>query len=135
MQAFKIHKSIVDDYKNYLNSFMLIKDKRIRDKVEEAFSKGIFLPEALIQFNPSFKLGKSLDDLEKEKVIHGELKLIFGNYKLYHHQVEAIRKGVNGESFIVTSGTGSGKSLTYLSTIFNKILKDGPSKGVKAIIV
>lgn len=135
MQAFKIHKSIVDDYKNYLNSFMLIKDKRIREKVDEAFSKGIFLPEALIQFNPSFKLGKSLDDLEKEKVIHGELKLIFGNYKLYHHQVEAIRKGVNGESFVVTSGTGSGKSLTYLSTIFNKILKEGPSQGVKAIIV
>lgn len=135
MQAFKIHQSIVDDYKSYLNSFMLIKDSRIREKVDEAFEKGIFLPEALIQFNPSFKLGASLDDLVKEKSIHSDLKLIFGNYNLYHHQVEAIRKGVNGESFVVTSGTGSGKSLTYLSTIFNKILKDGPSNGVKAIIV
>ncbi len=135
MQAFRIHQNIVEDYKNYLNSFTFIKDKRIRDKVDEAFKSGIFLPEPLIQFNPSFKLGQSLDDLEKESLIHSDLKLIFGNYNLYHHQVEAIRKGVKGESFIVTSGTGSGKSLTYLSTIFNRILKEGEQKGTKAIVV
>ncbi len=29
MQAFKIHKAIVDDYKNYLNSFTNIRDSRI----------------------------------------------------------------------------------------------------------
>ncbi len=135
MKAFRIHDSVVKDYKDYLNSFTFIKDQRIREKVGEAFSRGIFLPEALIQFNPSFKLGASLDDLMKEGIIHPDLKLIFGSYNLYQHQVEAIRKGVNRESFIVTSGTGSGKSLTYLSTIFNQVLKEGPSRGIRAILI
>lgn len=135
MQAFQTHKLIVEDYKNYLKSFTFIKNKQIRDEVDEAFKSGKFLPEPLIQFNPSFKLGESLDDLEKEGLIHSDLKLIFGNYNLYYHQVKAIRKGVNNESFVVTSGTGSGKSLTYLATIFNRILKAGEKKGTVAIIV
>jgi superfamily II DNA or RNA helicase len=135
MHAFKTRDLIVEDYKNYLNSFTLIKNIRIREKVDEAFKTGKFLPEPLIQFNPSFKLGESLDDLESENLIDPRLKIIFGTYNLYHHQVEAIRKGVNNESFVVTSGTGSGKSLTYLATIFNNILKSGEKKGTKAILV
>jgi superfamily II DNA/RNA helicase len=135
MQAFRIHQAVVEDYKNYLRSFTLIKDQRIKDKVEEALSGNFFLPDALIQFNPSFKMDITLDDLEKDKVIHPDLKNIFGNYRLYQHQVEAIKMGVNGESFVVTSGTGSGKSLTFLATIFNKILKDGKSDGVTAFLV
>ncbi|NVN97049.1 DEAD/DEAH box helicase, partial [Candidatus Nomurabacteria bacterium] len=135
MQAFKIHNSIVEDYKNYLNSFTLIKNERIREKVDEAFVKGVFLPEALIQFNPSFKSGESLSDLVEEKLIHQDLRNIFGSYSLYQHQVSAIRKGVKGESFVVTSGTGSGKSLIFLATIFNSILSNGTADGIKAIIV
>jgi superfamily II DNA/RNA helicase len=135
MQAFKIHKAIVDEYRDYLNSFTNISDPRILEKVQKAFNEGLFLPDPLLQFNPSFELGESLQELESEGLIHGDLKKIFGAYNLYYHQVEAIRKGIDGKGFIVTSGTGSGKSLTYLATIFNRILQTGHSKGVKAIIV
>ncbi len=135
MKAFSVHQSIVNDYKNYLKSFTLIKDQRIRDTVDEAFEKGMFLQEALIQFNPSFQIGASLADLEKEKLTHPALQSIFGSYNLYHHQVEAIRKGIRKESFVVTSGTGSGKSLTFLASIFNRILNGEVGNGVKAIIV
>lgn len=135
MKAFSVHQSIVEDYKNYLKSFTLIKDQRIKETVDEAFEKGMFLQEALIQFNPSFQLGASLADLEKEKLTHPSLQSIFGSYNLYHHQVEAIRKGIRKESFVVTSGTGSGKSLTFLASIFNRILIDHSGNGVKAIIV
>src|SRR5690606_24915030 len=49
----------------------------------------------------------------------------------------AIKKGIQDEGFIVTSGTGSGKSLTFLATIFNHIfeLGDNKPKGIKAILV
>jgi len=107
MQAFKVHKAIVEDYKNYLNSFTNIKDVRIKEKVKDAFDQGIFLPEPLLQFNPSFDLGESLQELQIKEPIHEDLKKIFGSYNLYFHQVEAIKKGVNGKSFVVTSGTGS----------------------------
>ncbi len=76
MQAFKVHKAIVEDYKNYLNSFTNIRDVRIKEKVKDAFEKGIFLPEPLLQFNPSFELGESLQELEAQALIHQDLKKI-----------------------------------------------------------
>ena len=60
---------------------------------------------------------------------------IFTGYALYRHQVKAIRLGTDGKDFIVTSGTGSGKSLTYIGTIFHQLLSNPKTAGVKAIVV
>ncbi len=57
------------------------------------------------------------------------------SWSIYKHQTEAIVKGNEGKGFVVTSGTGSGKSLTYISTIFNHLLKNPNRPGIKAIIV
>ncbi|PWJ42225.1 DEAD/DEAH box helicase [Sediminitomix flava] len=133
MNVFNIHQNITENYLSYLESFIHIEDKKIKGAIEEHFSKKDFLPEPLIQFNPSFEVGKSLSEIEG---IHPDLQSIFGQYKLYKHQVEALEKGLNGDSFVVTSGTGSGKSLTFLGTIFNDILQqEVKKKGVKAILV
>jgi superfamily II DNA/RNA helicase len=134
MKAFQIHKSVVEDYKSYLQSFTRIKDSRIKQQVEDAFKTGKFLPDPLIQFNPSYEVGESLEELSSTGQAHVNLKKIFGSYNLYAHQVEAIKKGNNLENFVVTSGTGSGKSLTYLASIFNRILRTD-NRGTKAIIV
>jgi superfamily II DNA or RNA helicase len=134
MKAFQIHRNVVEDYKNYLQSFTRIKDPKIRKEVEEAFNTGKFLPDPLIQFNPSYAPGKSLEELSKAGIVHPDLKKIFGTYTLYAHQVEALERGAKLENFVVTSGTGSGKSLTYLASIFNRILQTD-STGTKAIIV
>jgi len=44
------------------------------------------------------------------------------SWEIYKHQAEAIKKGNDGKGFVVTSGTGSGKSLTsfQLSFCINK---------------
>jgi superfamily II DNA/RNA helicase len=137
MDAFKLHHEVVENYRDYLKSFVNIADQRINSEVEKAFQSDGFIPLPLIQFNPSFQKGESLDDLEKAGEIHSGVKRAIGNYNLYRHQVEALRIGISGRGFVVTSGTGSGKSLTYLATIFNRILNIGPNKpkGVKAILV
>ncbi|MBD2714370.1 DEAD/DEAH box helicase [Microvirga sp. STR05] len=68
--------------------------------------------------------------------MHDDMIKVFHGYNLYEHQVEAILKGSKGKGFVVTSGTGSGKSLTYMATIFNDLLQNPPvSPGVRAIIV
>ncbi len=134
MEALKNHKSIIDGYKKFLKSFFTIADPRIKEKVEKELNNNSYLPEPLIQFNPSYKRGQSLSEFPPQE-IHAELQNILGSYTLYHHQIEAIRKGVEGQGFIVTSGTGSGKSLTFLTTIFNDILQRPQEKGIRAIIV
>jgi superfamily II DNA/RNA helicase len=137
MDAFRLRENVIDSYRDYLLSFLKVKDDRIRNKVEESFYNNGIIKEPLIQFNPSFQKGVSLEDLERSGEIHTNVKTAFGIYDLYRHQVEALRIGMSGKGFVVTSGTGSGKSLTYLATIFNNIFQKAPtkSKGVKAILV
>lgn len=137
MDAFKTHENIVSFYKKYLTSFINIKDERVNQEVLRSFESEGVIPEPLIQFNPAFQKGESLSDLLQNGEINSNLLKAFGNYNLYKHQIEALRIGMSGKGFVVTSGTGSGKSLTYLATIFNNIFQRGNAKkkGVKAILV
>jgi hypothetical protein len=136
MNAHHAHEQITGFYKAYLRSFLNIRDERLREEVEKAFERNELIPEPLIQFNPSYARSESLADLVREGAVHPELQNIFGSFQLYRHQVEALKKGCRGESFVVTSGTGSGKSLTYLATVFDHILKSEQRvPGVKAILV
>ena len=133
MDAFRAHERITDQYQTYLQSFIQVKDQRIDEYVGEQIQEVRFLPKPLLQFNPSFKTGQKLHTLEG---VHDDLPKIFGDYNLYYHQIDALKKGIAGESFVVTSGTGSGKSLTFLGTIFNDLLqRESSERGIKAILV
>ena len=57
--VFKIHESIVNDYKSYVSSFIQIKNDEIREIVESDIDLGKLWPEALLRFNPSFEKGES----------------------------------------------------------------------------
>ena len=122
MNIINLYNDLKDSYKSYLDSFVSIKDKRIEEKVNNAIHDEELWPEALIQFNPNFAKGISVTDMrEKGLPIHQDLSLFF-NTPFYKHQEEAISLGCQGKEFIVTSGTGSGKSRTFMATIFNHIL-------------
>ena len=135
MNVFQTHAGIIGDYSSYIRSFISIADPEIRNVVNRELSRGKLWPEPLLQFNPSFEMFGSLDDLVKAGTLHPDIRDIFKGYKLYHHQVEAIRLGTSGQDFIVTSGTGSGKSLTYIGSIFHHLLSNPTAKGVTAVVV
>jgi ATP-dependent helicase YprA (DUF1998 family) len=118
MNVFETHSRIVSDYENYIRSFLKIADPKIREVVETELSKGKLWPEPLLQFNPAFEISGTVDDLVAKRTLHPDIRDIFKGYKLYRHQVEAIQLGTAGKDFIVTSGTGSGKSLTILDQLF-----------------
>ncbi len=137
MNAFELHEQVISGYREYLKSFIRIRDRRIRDYVEQKFDEESFIPEPIMQFNPSYQRGESLEELRDEGLIHPGLLPVFGGFRLYRHQVMGIRKGIAGESFVVTSGTGSGKLLIFLATIFDHIFRLGEKKekGIKAVLV
>jgi ATP-dependent helicase YprA (DUF1998 family) len=137
---FDLHADILNDYKLYIDSFINIADREILEKIKEEINYGNLYPESLVQFNPSFELGGNVDDLVAEGILVKEFTDIFYDdigkpWTIYKHQFEAIKKGDGRKGFIVTSGTGSGKSFTYFSTIFNYLYKNPGKPGVKAIIV
>ena len=121
--VFKLHQGIIEEYKSFVNSFINIKDERIRSVVESEMAKGKFWPEPLIQFNPSFEYGASVEALSEQGLLHSELSNIFKGFTLFRHQTEAISIGHEGLDYVVTSGTGSGKSLIFLASIFDYLLK------------
>ncbi|NLX25447.1 MAG: DEAD/DEAH box helicase [Lentisphaerae bacterium] len=137
MEIFKLHADIMGDYRSYIDSFVNIQDEDIAAAVKDELSSGKLWPEPLIQFNPSFEIHGRIEDFTGDGTLHPELRDIFKGYRLYRHQVDAIRLGVQSKDFVVTSGTGSGKSLTYIGTIFNHLLENRASlePGVKAVIV
>ena len=135
MDIFKVHENIIADYRTFIESFVNIKKEFIRTKVADEISSGKLWPQPLIQFNPSYKPGRSAEDMINCGLLHPDLIHIFKGYTLFEHQVEAITLGCEKKDFVVTSGTGSGKSLTFLGTIFNDLLNNKPTKGIKAIII
>lgn len=97
-------------------------------------------PEPLIQFNPTFQSGGTVQELMNHGFLAKYFKDIFYDndgkpWSIWKHQSDAIKKGHEQKGFIVTSGTGSGKSLTYISTIFNYLFTTSKTDGIKAIIV
>lgn len=137
---FTLLNDIMTDYKLYIDSFINIADDKIRERVNEELLSGSLYPEPLIQFNPTFESDGTVDDLVTTGVLNKELNKVFydeqgKSWNIYKHQSEAIKLGNAGKGFVVTSGTGSGKSLTYISTIFNYLFENKNKTGIKAIIV
>ena len=135
MNVFQTHSKIVSDYETYIRSFLRIADPAIRGVVEGELSQGKLWPEPLLQFNPAYQKFGSLNELTAQKILHPTIRDIFKGFTLYRHQVEAIKLGTAGKDFIVTSGTGSGKSLTYIGSIFHHLLSHPGEQGVTAVVV
>ncbi|MFB3786022.1 MAG: DEAD/DEAH box helicase [bacterium] len=145
MDVFGLRQHLIEDYSSYVRSFFKITDERIKGKVERALDDGLLWPEPLIQLNPSFESGKTVDELVQEGILHAECGKIFRKGKddhhigqsirLFKHQEEAVRIALKNENYVLTTGTGSGKSLCYIIPIVNQVLQSGVNSKIKAIIV
>jgi ATP-dependent helicase YprA (DUF1998 family) len=129
MNILNVHSKIIEDYATYTESFIDIADDGIRTAVHDELAGKRFWPDPLLQFNPAYQKAGRIDTLAAEGILHPQMAAIFSKYELYKHQLDAISLGLQNTDFIVTSGTGSGKSLTYMATIFNHILSQPEKRG------
>ncbi|WP_034385875.1 DEAD/DEAH box helicase [Deinococcus sp. YIM 77859] len=144
MDVFEFRNQVISDYASYVKSFISILDERIERFVANAFEGGAFWPEPLVQLNPNFEPGGSVGDLAAQGLLHPGCTDIFRfgkdggpgvPLKLHSHQAEAVRLARAGQHYVVTTGTGSGKSLTYIVPIVDHVLRRGSGQGIQAIIV
>jgi len=145
MNVFDIRQRLVDEYREYVQSFVDIADPRIEDKVSSHLSGGELWPEPLLQLNPSFETGKTVDELVDEGLLCPRCRSVFRiksaadptgkTMRLHLHQEEAIRAARRGSSYVLTTGTGSGKSLAYIIPIVDHVLRNGTGNGIQAIVV
>jgi ATP-dependent helicase YprA (DUF1998 family) len=135
--VFGLRDQVVGEYRDYVQSFINVRDGRIDKFVNEMLDRGKLWPDAVLQLNPAYENGPSLNELAAEGVIGKDTARFFGPaIQLYRHQSEAINAARANEPYIVSTGTGSGKSLTYLVPIVDHVLKNNPADhSVRAIIV
>jgi len=146
MDIFSFRDHLIDDYSSYVQSFIQIRNPQIQSYVQGQLKRGVLWPDPLIQLSPLFESGASIDALVAEGVLHPECGRVFrvgktadgsqGRSLLLHkHQDEAIRVAQSGASYVLTTGTGSGKSLAYMVPLVDAILRNGTNRGVQAIVV
>ena len=136
MHIFDFRDQLIADYASYINSFIQISDPQINQYVQHKLQDGALWPEPLIQLNPLFAPGESIDELVAQDVLHPGCASIFRKDKtadddrgrplrLHRHQSEAVRVACSGASYVLTTGTGSGKSLAYIIPIVDYVLRHG----------
>jgi superfamily II DNA/RNA helicase/very-short-patch-repair endonuclease len=135
LDVFKLRDQLVEDYRHYAESFLAIKDERIREHVERDLDDGLLWPDPALQLNPAFESGGQIDELVGEGLLHAECSRIFRVGKtaepgsageplrLRHHQADAVRAAHAGKNYVLTTGTGSGKSLSYIVPIVEHVLR------------
>ena len=149
MDVFAFRENLVSDYERFSRSFTTIRAGDIRKAVDEAYAGGRFWPAPLIQLNPNFVAGGYIDDLVSDGTLDEECAKIFRiksagdpfgkRLRLHRHQAAAIAVAQRRQSYVLTTGTGSGKSLSYFIPIVDDVLRrkkaGDPCKSITAIVV
>ncbi|MGL5078216.1 MAG: DEAD/DEAH box helicase, partial [Waterburya sp.] len=116
-------------------SFLEIRDRRVAKFVQQELDKGYLWSDPLVHINPAYKQGAAINTLIDEGVLHSDCKKYFPDFRFYYHQEQAFRCAKRNEPYIVTTGTGSGKSLSYVVPIIDDLLRNPQLKGIRAILV
>lgn len=145
MDVFKLRDDVIHNYAEYVRSFVRIREARLRQFVDESLTDQALWPQPLIQMNPSFGAGGWIDELVDGGILHQKCKEVFriktehdtsgAPMRLHRHQVDAIREAQARRNYVLTTGTGSGKSLAYIIPIVDHVLRRGRGKGIQAIVV
>ncbi len=144
MDVFALRERLIGDYASYIQSFIKIRDRRIEQYVERELREGLLWPNPLIQLNPNFEPGAWIDQLVATDTLHTDCSQVFrlkgvdGSSKplrLHRHQTDAVEAARSGDSYVLTTGTGSGKSLAYIVPIVDFVLRQGSGRGIRAIVV
>jgi superfamily II DNA/RNA helicase len=152
MDVFKIHEQLISDYRSFTSGSVEVRDRRIKAHVDQQLDEGIQWPDPWLSLNPSFESGGTVTQLVHDGLLHEECERVFRvksnkddpgsrTLTLHKHQTEAIEAASSGRSYVLTTGTGSGKSLGYIVPIVDSVLRERAanggqrSPGVKAIVV
>jgi ATP-dependent helicase YprA (DUF1998 family) len=148
VDVFGVRDRLIEDYREFTGSFVDIHDPDIADHVRDRMARGYQWPDPWLSLNPSFASGGTITDLVAEGLLQPECERIFRLkdenpdgpvLRLHQHQREAIEAARTGASYVLTTGTGSGKSLAYIIPVVDRVLSAKAAgtyrPGIKAIAV
>jgi ATP-dependent helicase YprA (DUF1998 family) len=144
-----VSESLKETYGRYLQSLLRPSDARFADEIarviaENKSGEAGLLKGPFLEAQPPYVKDISIRQLVDEGVLN-EGFLDFGpeafpiDRTLYSHQVRSIRRVTQGKSVIVATGTGSGKTESFLLPIINELLHQRSQNklgaGVRALLL
>ena len=143
MNPIELAREIEERYKRYLKTTFYFKDPDLRASFEDALNSGHLSKGPFLEATPVFKRGQTpctlFQSLLGFQPDEGFLKAVQGDRPLYQHQEEAIRRVLGGSNVVVATGTGSGKTESFLYPILLHLYREFQAgklcPGVRALIL
>lgn len=139
----KASNSITGKYIRYLKTMFDIDNPDYKEmfdkKLEEleSFSKGPYLDVV-----DSFESGKTIKQLIDDGVLNRDFEFVESIYNktLYKHQEVSVMSASSGKNIVVSTGTGSGKTESFLIPVLNSIMNERKASGhldagVRALLI
>lgn len=133
-----VFEKVVKGYISYVQTAFGTRYEEFESKRKDLLNKdGVIYRqpwvEPLLKYESGPKKIEELDDSDLQGFSKDEI-LVFkqfvkkglftGDFPLYMHQYKMLKKSVRGENCVITSGTGSGKTESFLMPLFAYLLKD-----------
>lgn len=133
---------INNQYKEYLRSSFEFKTPKMQKLFEQQLEVEDLFKGPYVDLNLPFQRGMSLDEMIADGAVCKSFRRLGDvNFErpLYSHQEESIRRICSGRSAIITTGTGSGKTESFLYPILNELMSEvengNREVGVRAIFL
>lgn len=134
---------IVDFYRRYLLTTFSTNKDYYNEQLKQQLAEGKAISDGpYISMSDPYRKGKTIRDLVEKGVLSPSILSITGlkpDRPLYLHQENAIERAAAGKNLIITTGTGSGKTESFMIPIINELLSERDrgtlSPGVRTMII
>jgi ATP-dependent helicase YprA (DUF1998 family)/SOS-response transcriptional repressor LexA len=134
---------VIEEFRRYQLTAFPIADPRLATQASALLGAGAFKDSPLtkgpyVSLARGFREGATLDALVQEGLVHAALPGVAEFPSLFAHQDETLRAALRGRHVLISTGTGSGKTESFLYPIIDRCLRmrdaDEPD-GVVAVLV
>lgn len=141
LHPIRILEEVTQEYSDYLRTEFRAKDPELKAALERELDQPLFLAqEPFFQAHRPFKSGQLWQNLPIDAKLATVLQHRSGSDRAYSHQSEAITHllSPNASPLVVTTGTGSGKTESFLVPVIQNAIADAvqfKKAGLTAVLV
>lgn len=135
LDAIAAAADITGTYRRYLQTLLAVRDPKLDAALRQAISQTRLLDKGpYLEATPPYRPGATCRQLVAEGVLHPGFPALASDAlpldrPLYVHQEQAIRKLAAGRNVVVATGTGSGKTESFLLPILDSLVSEAAAAG------
>jgi len=135
--------SVCDEFLRYLFSAFPLSDPDLRDQFRRLLDRPSSLDMPLVKgpfvsLSEAFAKGDPVQQLADKGTLHHAMPGLIGYPNMYLHQQKVLEAVKEGRHVLVSTGTGSGKTESFLYPMIDDLLRQrdkGTNSGLTAILV